>query len=477
MKKINFSNQVTLMLVVACVITFTCSLFISLFNIKSSLTKAAEQKIDEILEISMTLVNGYQARVKSGELSVAQAKQMALKDLSTMKYQGKNYLWVMTDDCIYLYHPSRPVNFDGKTLKNSKGRHYIEELGKNAVEKNGKFIYDASKKPGTEDKTKYPKIMKGLNDQTWGWTIATGIYIDDINKIVVTTFLHLLLINLGVLVVILLLIHWLFTTKSLNEVTSLAYKLKSNADEVAKEAVSLKDESMSLTSSSDEQASSIQETSATVEETSSMVEQNNSNTKMATTLAKSTKQEVMDSVQAIKIMIETMKKLELSSLEISKIIKTIDDIAFQTNILSLNAAVEAARAGDSGKGFAVVAEEVRNLAQRSADAAKDTEAIIASNINLSKESCEKAQEIDKKLDIVNEDIVKVDALLDEISAATNEQAQGIRQLNQAINNLERGMQTSASAAGNTSTSSAVLSEQVEIMNEIIENLVSLLNGK
>ena len=151
--------------------------------------------------------------------------------------------------------------------------------------------------------------------------------------------------------------------------------------------------SQQLAEGTTEQAAAIQETSATLEETSSMVHQNRENTQEAASLAKKTKQFAEKSTWDMHHAMAAMEELKGSSNEIGKIIKVIDEIAFQTNILSLNAAVEAARAGDAGKGFAVVAEEVRNLAQRSAQAAKDTTVIIERNIELSGGSVENARHI------------------------------------------------------------------------------------
>jgi methyl-accepting chemotaxis protein len=207
---------------------------------------------------------------------------------------------------------------------------------------------------------------------------------------------------------------------------------------------------------STEQAAAIQETSATIEETSSMVQQNNENTKHSSMLAKNTKSYTKESEELTKKMMVTMTDLEQSSQEIAKVIKVIDDIAFQTNLLSLNASVEAARAGDAGKGFAVVAEEVRSLAQRSAQAAKDTENIIENNIRLSKEGFGMAKEVDESLEKINTEVFKVDELLEEIATATNEQSQGVAQINKAVSQMEESLQANAEIASDTSDSAKEL---------------------
>lgn len=207
-----------------------------------------------------------------------------------------------------------------------------------------------------------------------------------------------------------------------------------------------------------------------------MVQQNRENTKQAAALAKQSKEYASKSNAEMQRMMQAMEDLKKSSGEIAKIIKVIDEIAFQTNILSLNAAVEAARAGDAGKGFAVVAEEVRSLAQRSAQAAKDTTTIIESNINLSENGSYIAKEVQQSVSEIDEQSKKVSDLLDEISVATDEQAQGIQQINQAISQMETVLASNAQTAEESSAASKALYAQTLNLNDIITDLNELVNG-
>lgn len=267
-------------------------------------------------------------------------------------------------------------------------------------------------------------------------------------------------------------------SKLINDPITLAVKdLDEGASQVTAASEQLSEASQNLASGASEQASAIQETSATIEETASMVQQNNENTKHATSLAKNAKNATLKSNEATQKMMHTMEELENSSNEISKIIKAIDEIAFQTNILSLNAAVEAARAGEAGKGFAVVAEEVRNLAQRSAQAAKDTESIIAKNINLSKQGFDMAKTVDESLSQIDVEVKKVDELLDEIAVATNEQSQGVSQINKAVSQMEQVLQNNASTAEESASASQELSSQAQSVKEIVNTLRVMVYGK
>lgn len=253
--------------------------------------------------------------------------------------------------------------------------------------------------------------------------------------------------------------------------------LSIGTDEVSSASSQVAAASQNLAESTQEQAASIQETSSTLEETSSMVHQNRENTQQAASLAKQAKQYAEQSNGEMQKMSTSMAELKSSSNEIAKIIKVIDEIAFQTNILSLNAAVEAARAGDAGKGFAVVAEEVRNLAQRSAQAAKDTTVIIESNINLSDGSVSIANKVRESVESIELQAKKVSDLLDEISVATNEQAQGVEQINKAVAQMESVLHSNAQTAEEASSASSALSEQAVNVKNIVASLVALVEGE
>lgn len=253
-------------------------------------------------------------------------------------------------------------------------------------------------------------------------------------------------------------------------------ELTTGSSEVSAASAQVESASQALAEGTTEQAASIQETSSTLEETSSMVQQNNDNTKQAAVLAKNAKDYAQKSNQEMHTMMTSMEDLKQSSNEIAKIIKVIDEIAFQTNILSLNAAVEAARAGDAGKGFAVVAEEVRNLAQRSAQAAKDTAGIIEKNISLSDSSAIVAKNVNESLVQIDSESRKVSELLEEISTATEEQSRGVNEINKAIQQMESVMQSNASTADESAAASRELASQAANVNEIVRSLIMLVEG-
>jgi len=261
---------------------------------------------------------------------------------------------------------------------------------------------------------------------------------------------------------------YLSLVQSVTRISNLIYN---NVNQIESYSSKLSASSHQLASGSAEQAASIQETSATIEESSAMVRQNTENTKQAAIMARQAREAANKGNSEMSAMIGSMVELKKSSGEIAKIIKVIDDIAFQTNILSLNAAVEAARAGDAGLGFAVVAEEVRNLAQRSAQAAKDTATIIESNIHLSEQGVKVSDHVNVSLEEITSHAQKVSELLEEISVASQEQSQGIAQINQAIAQMQQVVHQSASVADDNASAAEELASHSASMKGLLEAIL------
>ncbi|HBE78553.1 MAG TPA: hypothetical protein DDW65_12380 [Firmicutes bacterium] len=292
----------------------------------------------------------------------------------------------------------------------------------------------------------------------------------------VSSFVVLLL--LGIIFIVLGMIVNVIITRSITgPVNKIARALTEGADEVATASNQLAASAGQLSQGSSEQASAIEETSSTLQETSSMLQQNTAHTEQAVQLSEQAKTSADKGNNQMQEMMNSILEIKKSSGQISKIIKVIDDIAFQTNILALNAAIEAARAGESGMGFAVVAEEVRNLAGRSAQAAKDTTAIIEANIELSGKGVGVAEKVREALAEITTQAKKVSELMGEISAASHEQAQGVEQVNRAMNQIENVTQQNASNAEESATAASELNTQADNMRKIVNELTKLVNGK
>ncbi|MGE5838456.1 MAG: methyl-accepting chemotaxis protein, partial [Deltaproteobacteria bacterium] len=231
--------------------------------------------------------------------------------------------------------------------------------------------------------------------------------------------------------------------------------------------------SQQVAQGSGEQASGMEETSSSLEEIASMTKQNASNAGEANGLMFEVGGLVNKGKESMDRLNAAIEEIKKSSDATSRIVKTIDEIAFQTNLLALNAAVEAARAGDAGKGFAVVAEEVRNLAQRAGEAARNTAALIEGSVKNADQGVSGASETAKALKEVTASVQKVGDLVSEIAAASREQAQGIEQVATTVAQMNHVTQANAANSEESASASEELNAQVEQVNSMIRELVAI----
>jgi len=256
----------------------------------------------------------------------------------------------------------------------------------------------------------------------------------------------------------------------------LIMELSDGSHQIAAASGQVSTSSQQLAEGASEQASGLEETSASLEEMTSMVRQTAENTKQTNTLTTETSTVVQESIEAMKQMNQAIEKIQKSSDETAKIIKAIDEIAFQTNLLALNAAVEAARAGEAGKGFAVVAEEVRNLAMRSAKAAKDTATLIEESVNNAKSGVELASRVDETLGRITQQVQQVTELVGQVDSASQEQSQGIEQINSAVAQMDKVVQQTAANAEESASAAEELSAQAEQLNSLVGELTQLVGN-
>ncbi|EAA6397847.1 Tar ligand binding domain-containing protein [Salmonella enterica subsp. enterica serovar Newport] len=243
--------------------------------------------------------------------------------------------------------------------------------------------------------------------------------------------------------------------------------IRSSSHEIYRSAGEIAAGNTDLSSRTEEQASALEQTAASMEELSAVVKQNADNASQASQLAQTASQAANKGGEIVGHVVSTMNNISASSQKIVDIIAVINSIAFQTNILALNAAVEAARAGEQGRGFAVVASEVRNLAQRSAQSAKEIEGLIAASADSVKTGSEQVALAGEAMAKIVRDVTNVTDIMGEIASASAEQSKGITQVGQAVVEMDSVTQQNAALVEQSSAASASLEEQARRLTEIV----------
>ena len=273
-----------------------------------------------------------------------------------------------------------------------------------------------------------------------------------------------------------LILAWLLVRGIAGPIRQAVAGLSDGAAQVTAAASEVNNASQSLAEGASHQASSIEETSAAMEQMASMTDQNAEHAQETDTLMAQAAQLIGNANGYVAQLKGAIDQINQASGQTVKIIKTIDEIAFQTNLLALNAAVEAARAGEAGAGFAVVAEEVRNLAQRAAEAAKNTQSLIEGNITNIKKGASLMVDTESAFASVEGIAQKVAHLVAEVAAASKEQSQGIGQVNSAISSMDRITQHNAASAEESAAASEQLAAQSNAMLELIDGLARMVGG-
>jgi methyl-accepting chemotaxis protein len=308
-----------------------------------------------------------------------------------------------------------------------------------------------------------------------GWSVLTAVPVDEMLQSVYTTRN---IIFGGVIFFALLaaMASYLYARAIAAPIQRATEKLNSGSDQIAAASGQVAAASQGLAEGASEQAAAIEETSSSLEEMSSMTKQNADNAGTANKLMEEAKVVVSRANNSMKNLTVSMNEITKASEDTSKIVKTIDEISFQTNLLALNAAVEAARAGEAGAGFAVVAEEVRNLALRAADAAKNTSVLIEGTIKKIKDGSDLVYTTNEDFAQVAESSGKVAGLVSEIAAASEEQAQGIGQITKAVHEMDKVVQQNAANAEESASASEEMNAQSVTMREVVLELVKVIGG-
>jgi methyl-accepting chemotaxis protein len=383
----------------------------------------------------------------------------AAKYITPLKIGNYGYAYMFRSDGTVIAHPTTSHILKLNMKDFDFGR---EMLGK----EEGEVIHVLD---GAERREAFKRNVE------MGWTIVVSASGSEI----FAPIKRLGYINTGLaafIVVSLGLVILLVVNSTVKPVNRIVAELDASVHHVASLSDQISATSQTVAEGASEQAASIEETSSSLEEISSMTRQNADNANQANQLMTATRESVSRASESMGRLTTSMKEISTASEETSKIIKTIDEIAFQTNLLALNAAVEAARAGEAGAGFAVVADEVRNLAMRAADAAKNTANLIEGTVKRVHIGVGLVEKTDREFREVALNAGKSGELVGEIAAASHEQAQGIEQVNKAMNEMDRVVQENAAHAEESASASEDMNAQAKHMNAFVDNLTFLVNG-
>lgn len=273
-----------------------------------------------------------------------------------------------------------------------------------------------------------------------------------------------------------LIVSLLLVRTPMNKLANVTRSLSSSGEEIADASKQMNDVSSSVASAANEAAASLEETVAAIEALSRIVTQNSESAREGADVAQAAELTARQGQKEMQELISSMGEIHKGSKKVSEITSLINDIAFQTNLLALNAAVEAARAGEQGKGFAVVAEAVRTLAQRTSSAATDISKLISESTETAEQGARLADSAGKVFDQIIDSISKVNQVTSSISAASEEQVQGISEISSALNQLDQTTQNNAMSADSSAQESERLQLQAQQLKALVDELGAVIEG-
>ncbi len=335
----------------------------------------------------------------------------------------------------------------------------------------GRSAHEADKMVRGQDRSLVDTLQRVTVALNASVETASAAQIAEAERLSVAT-----LAGIAVIFVILGASSWVVLRSVLGLLRATSTHLADGSTEVASASRQLSASSQTLAQGASEQAAALEEISATLEELAAMTRRNGDNSSAANAMMSDSAAQVERSNQVLAEMVASMQAIQRSSEKVAHVNKTIDEIAFQTNILALNAAVEAARAGEAGLGFAVVATEVRNLAQRSAAAAKDTAALIEESIANSKQGAETLDLVSAAIRGITGSTVKVKNLVEELNESSRQQSEGLAQLNTAVAQVSTVTQSTASSAEESASASEELNAQSASLHQVVNALQALVEG-
>ncbi|BAL97783.1 methyl-accepting chemotaxis protein [Rubrivivax gelatinosus] len=487
---------------------------ISFWQLRNQLIDGRRAELVTAVQSAFTIVDSFRAKAEAGKMSVDEAKAAAVTALRDSRYgpEGKDYFYIWTLDSVNVLVPSKPEWAGQRLVGKVLDANGVDVIGTMIASlkasADGKtFVEVMFPKPGEtvpQAKLQYVQRVAG-----WDWMVGSGLYLDGIQAQVRAAALKMLALAGSVILVLGAAGFWIArvvlrqiggepaqamaamksvaagdltvtvpvghadslmaeidqTVKSLRSTIA---SVRGSIDSISTASGEIAVGSADLSARTEQTASNLQQTASAMEELTGTVQSTAQSARQAHELSEQAAASAVSGSQAVGKVVETMGAINDSSRRIGDIIGTIDGIAFQTNILALNAAVEAARAGEQGRGFAVVAGEVRTLAQRSAQAAREIKSLIQESVERVDAGSALVTRAGDAMVALEQSVGRVSTTISEITGAAHEQSTGIGEVNKAVAELDRATQQNAALVEQSGAAAESLKEQARRLREAVE---------